>query len=112
MTREEWARAVSRYERSGLTAKAFAAREGLKATSLSWWKWKLGSEAMDEAKTPAPSASTATTTFLELRAASSRTASAPFELLLAESGHTLRVPADADLDAMCCIVDALEGALR
>lgn len=114
MTREEWAGAVSRYERSGLTAKAFAAREGLSARSLSWWKWKLGSEARGETEALSASTSTSTTamSFVELRTSAPVTSSPPFELVLAESGHILRVPADADLESMCGIVDALEGALR
>ena len=45
MTRAEWTKVVARYERSGLSAKAFAAREGISARSLSWWKWKLESDA-------------------------------------------------------------------
>lgn len=37
----KWAKRVERLERSGLSVRAFAAREGLKAGSLSFWKWKL-----------------------------------------------------------------------
>lgn len=42
-TRDEWARRVKRWEASGLDAAAFAAREGLVAKSLVWWRWKLRS---------------------------------------------------------------------
>ena len=42
-TRDEWARRVKRWEASGLDAAAFAAREGLIAKSLLWWRWKLRS---------------------------------------------------------------------
>ncbi|MFT3764782.1 MAG: IS66 family insertion sequence element accessory protein TnpB [Minicystis sp.] len=49
-TRDEWARRVKGWEASGLDAAAFAAREGLVAKSLLWWRWKLRS-------TPAAAAS-------------------------------------------------------
>lgn len=111
MTRAEWTKVVARYERSGLSAKAFAAREGISARSLSWWKWKLESDAEAEDAAPSGSASTAMS-FLELRASHSITTSSSFEVVLAASGHVLRVPSGADLEEMSRLVDALEGALR
>lgn len=42
-TRAEWARRVKRWKSSGLSAAAFAEREGLVLKSLQWWRWKLGS---------------------------------------------------------------------
>ncbi len=51
-TRDEWARRVKRWEASGLDAAAFAAREGLAAKSLVWWRWKLRS--MPAAAAPEP----------------------------------------------------------
>jgi hypothetical protein len=113
MTRAEWTKVVARYERSGLSAKAFAAREGISARSLSWWKWKLETDAELEAEETAPSGSASTAmSFLELRASHSVTTSASFEVVLAASGHVLRVPSGADLEEMSRLVDALEGALR
>lgn len=43
-TREVWARRVRRWKKSGLTAKDFAAREGVNAKTLSYWRWKLGAQ--------------------------------------------------------------------
>ncbi len=43
-SRAEWAKRVERWKDSGLTAKEFAAEAGLKASTLSYWKWKLDSE--------------------------------------------------------------------
>lgn len=40
-SRAWWSKAVERYKRSGLTAGAFAAREGLSASTLSWWSSQL-----------------------------------------------------------------------
>lgn len=42
-TRDEWAKRVKRWEASGLDAEVFAAREGLVAKQLVWWRWKLRS---------------------------------------------------------------------
>lgn len=41
-TREVWERRVRRWERSGLAAAAFAAREGVNPRTLAFWRWKLG----------------------------------------------------------------------
>jgi transposase len=51
-TRDEWARHVKRWETSGLDAAAFAAREGIIAKRLVWWRWKLRST--PAASTPEP----------------------------------------------------------
>ncbi len=40
--RDEWAKRVQRWKQSGLTAAAFARREGLNAGTLFWWSSKLG----------------------------------------------------------------------
>lgn len=40
-TREEWRARIAACERSGLTQREFAARNGLNAGTLSWWKWRL-----------------------------------------------------------------------
>ena len=44
-SREEWAKRVERWGDSGLTAKEYAAEIGIKAHTLSWWKWRLSSGA-------------------------------------------------------------------
>jgi hypothetical protein len=35
---------LERWGKSGQTLEEFAAREGVKATALKWWRWKLGGE--------------------------------------------------------------------
>jgi hypothetical protein len=37
----EWAEIVESWERSGIGAKAFAARVGLRPGTLTWWRWRL-----------------------------------------------------------------------
>ena len=43
-SRADWAKRVERWKDSGLTAKEFAAETGLNASTLSYWKWRLGVE--------------------------------------------------------------------
>lgn len=43
-TREQWERRVARWKRSGLTTREFAAREGLQASTLAYWRWRLKAE--------------------------------------------------------------------
>ncbi len=40
-TRAEWARRVARWEKSGLSRSEFAEREGVKVTTLGWWRSAL-----------------------------------------------------------------------
>ncbi len=51
-SRSEWAKRVQRWAESGLTAKEFAAETGLKASTLSFWKWRLGSEQRAQVAAP------------------------------------------------------------
>ncbi len=43
-TAAEWHELVSDWKGSGLTAREYAAWRGLNARTLSWWKWKLGTD--------------------------------------------------------------------
>jgi transposase len=38
-----WAERVARWRESGLSTRSFAELEGVKPSTLSFWKWKLGS---------------------------------------------------------------------
>lgn len=56
---EQWAERVERWRASGLTAREFAAREGINRRTLTYWSWKLGRErrarpAFIEVEPPAP----------------------------------------------------------
>ena len=42
----EWAKRVERWQRSGLSAAAYGAQEGISGDQLSWWKWHLGRKAV------------------------------------------------------------------
>jgi hypothetical protein len=40
-TREQWAKRVLQWQRSGLDAASFAARKGVRPERLRWWRWHL-----------------------------------------------------------------------
>lgn len=40
-----WARRIREWKRSGLSAREFAAANGLNGSTLSYWKWRLTKEA-------------------------------------------------------------------
>jgi hypothetical protein len=43
-THREWARLVRKWQRSGQSARAFGAAHGVNPRTLTWWKWRLGSD--------------------------------------------------------------------
>jgi transposase len=49
-TREEWAARIARWNDSGLTAAEFASEIGVRARTLSWWKWRLSSKKKESPK--------------------------------------------------------------
>ena len=51
-TSAEWAELVSEWQQSGLSAEAFATQRRLKASTLSWWKWKLETQQRGSPKAP------------------------------------------------------------
>jgi hypothetical protein len=96
-----WAKRVERLERSGLSLRTFAAREGLKAGSLSFWKWKLGQE-----HRRIEPVSAAPVKFIELKA--KPVAGPPaFEVEL-RSGRSVRVAAGFDATELARLVVILE----
>jgi|GEM_PF-1299264 hypothetical protein len=40
----EWARLVRKWQRSGQSARAFGAAHRVNPRTLTWWKWRLGSD--------------------------------------------------------------------
>ena len=51
-TRETWAARVREWKRSGLTAADYAEREGLNASTLTWWSSELGRAALTVPRPP------------------------------------------------------------
>lgn len=103
---EQWAKRVRRLEESGLSLRRFAEREGLKAGSLSFWKWKLRQERGRKREVaPVPPVE-----LIELRATAARPVAAqPFEVEL-RSGRRVRVAAGFDAAELARLVVVLEEA--
>jgi len=98
----EWVKRVDRLERSGLTLRAFAEREGLKLGTLSFWKWKLAQARRSGARV-------SPIRFVELTAAPPAATSTWFEVVLPGS-RTVRVPIGFDAAELARLVGVLEGA--
>lgn len=109
-TRVAWARRIGRWHRSGLTAAAFAACEGVNPRTLTFWKWKLGHDrrASDEPRDPGGDG---TVGFVEVLRSATTTpaASAPaFELVLPD-GYRIGVATGFDGATLRALLDVLEA---
>lgn len=86
-TRDVWERRVARWAKSGLSRGEFADREGVKATTLGWWRWAL--------RTTAPKESGALVkrdvAFIEIEALATDAPIERIEVALA-NGRVVRVP--------------------
>jgi transposase-like protein len=99
-TRRRWKESEARSllesaRASGLTLSAFAAREGLAAHRLYFWRRRLEREAGKDSNPPVA--------FVELR----KSATAAVEVVL-RSGRVLRVSESIDAGALRRLVDVLE----
>lgn len=120
VSRAEWAKRVDRWKDSGLSAKAFASETGLKATSLTFWSWKLRrDEAAGRAKpvltagrgrrSEANAPSVPARRFVEVSAEISTHAASMIELVLNHGIH-VRVPSGFDEATLTRLVRAVEAA--
>jgi hypothetical protein len=75
-TREMWVKRIERWKDSGLTAAAFAREIGVRARTLSWWHWKLSSEAKPRDVAPAAMTEAASTTTMTEAASTTTSLSA------------------------------------
>jgi transposase len=100
--RNEWAQRVQRWQDSGLTAREFATEVGLKAASLTYWKWKLRKdhEARDGASVERPRVArrkvSRSMQFVELKSLTTSvgTQDSKFELVI--GACMIRVPNEFD----------------
>jgi hypothetical protein len=108
-TEKTWAERVTRWEQSGQTAKVFAAQEGVRAQSLSWWKWKLRKGARGQSAARRAQVVPLSFVRLEPTAGEAAPEALPLEVVLA-GGRVVRVPARFDAQALVRLVVALEEA--
>ncbi len=107
-------RVLRRWERSGLTLKAFGERARIAPTTLVWWRhvFRHAGRRQPRQRTPNRAGrrvAPAPPRFVELTAAAAqRGAPAMLEVLL-RSGHVLRLPAGFDATALRAVVRALEA---
>lgn len=94
--RDEWAKRVRRWRLSGLTAEAFAAREGCAAGTLRWWAWRLGRGEQRVEK------------FVDATALLVPTASTAVEVVVREAVR-IRVMPGFDAEHLRAVVAALES---
>jgi transposase-like protein len=108
--REIWAKRVRQWIDSGLTAAEFAARHGVNARTLTYWKWRLGKEAPDVENEKQPS-SAEPTTFVEVSPPSLWwRASDRIEIAIDDS-VVVRVPNEVDAETLrrvLVVLDVLE----
>jgi hypothetical protein len=115
VSREAWAKRVERWRDSGLSAAEYAAEIGVKAHTLSWWKWRLGSGGEERtvatrrqrraSRRPVKTAAVSPLTFVEMRAPASAES---LEVVLPTS---LRICVHPDFDAatLTRLLDVLEA---
>jgi hypothetical protein len=103
-SRSEWSAEIARWERSGLSATAYAARHDLSRATLFWWSAQLRG-------TSVATASPETVSFLPVRVRPTAPAEAPafaLEVTL-RNGRTVRTHVDVDALHLARVLDALEG---
>ena len=117
-TRGIWADRVARWVNSGLTAREFSAEEGINASTLTHWKWRLGTEAVERPGVPALGFVEVVAPFVAAGSGSAaggggmasceRRRGDRVDVVLAR-GTRLRVPPGVDADWLGQLVHALEG---
>src|SRR5438874_13801611 len=100
-SRAMWARRVARWTKSGLTSEEFASREGVKARTLSWWRWHLGRQA------PTSAIARREPSFVEIEPVMVEAVSERIEVALV-NGRVVRVPMNFRDDALVRVLAAAE----
>ena len=103
-SREVWERRVRRWERSGLTAADFSAREGVNPRTLSFWRWKLGPKA---ASSKGRKVQSTAVDFVEVVPHDRRPQGVPVEVVVER--FRVRIERGADDATLGRVLDALRG---
>ena len=111
--RAEWARRVQGWQESGLTADEYGAQLGVKARTLTYWKWLLRKEAQGEPRVwprkkkerPSTPTTPETPKFVEIR-------TGPVDgriTLELRDGRRVLIPDSFDADGLRRLLTVLEG---
>jgi hypothetical protein len=96
--RDEWARRIQRWQDGGLTAREFASEMGLKATTLTYWKWRLKTDQDSSEGTAVVRSklvrrkSTRSMQFVELKSVATQNTAPDARLELVIGACTVRIP--------------------
>lgn len=105
-----WAERVRRWGKSGLTAREFAAQLGVNASTLAFWKYKLGKE---QRGGRAPRSALLPVQFVEVTGAvpGGHSGAATDERLevVCTGGRVVRVPRSFDAETLRRLVTVLES---
>ena len=106
--RARWIERVEQWKQSGLTAREYAAKAGLNAGTLTYWKWRLSRDARVQ-KAPAGTRKRRTRKpkLIELTPVTVVDERMEIEL---SNGHRLRVPARFDSQALSRLLTIVGGA--
>lgn len=102
-SRAKWARRVARWAKSGLSCEQFAACEGVKATTLSWWRWYLARHGA----VPTRALARYEPAFVEVEPVLVEAVSERIEVALV-NGRVVRVPMTFRDDALVRVLAAAE----
>jgi len=104
-SREAWARRVRRWEKSGLSGADFAAREGVKEKTLTYWRWKLGRSRAVATRARSRRSKATPVSFVEVASPEARSAKSP-EVVVER--HRIRITG-MDATDVARLLGALEG---
>ena len=111
-TRAIWEERIARWQQSKLSAEEFAPLEGVRPSSLKWWRWRLGGEARRAAAPAKGRAMKAA--FIEVSGAAPKATaqtSLRFEVVL-RNGRVVRVPSGFGDGELARVLAVAEGATR
>jgi hypothetical protein len=102
-------RVLQRWERSGLTLKAFGERERIAASRLGWWRHVFRQAELQRVSSVSMGSRVAGSRFVEVQRAAVLPCSPGVIEVVLRSGHVLRVPAGIEAGAVRVVVSALDG---
>jgi hypothetical protein len=113
-TRAIWEERIARWEQSKLSAEEFAPLEGVRPSSLKWWRWRLSGEA--RRATAAAKGEPTKAAFIEVGPATPvpevpAQFCGSFEVVL-RNGRVVRVPTGFSDGELARVLAVAEGASR